>query len=148
MDTTQDPHLAPGEIAENETTPTVMAANADATDAADGPTRPPDTSQPSGQEEKKKGPSQATLLIQLAANCSLFHSPDRKGYITIPIGKHTETYPVVSTDARGWLRKEFFRVHRKPAADSALDSALKTLEATAVYDCPEIPVHLRVAEHD
>ena len=144
MSNIDNPHLASSEAAENDNTPTPVAAAADAADDADGLLK---SLAPAGKEEDKNA-TQPALLMRLTNHCRLFHSPEGKGYISIPVRKHTETYAVHSVETKNWLRKEFYRAYRKPVTDTVLDTALQTLEAEAICEGREIPVHLRIAEHD
>ncbi len=100
-----------------------------------------------GRDSDSK-PTQAQLLIELAADLDLFHTPDGAGYATLPIGGHVETWPLRSSALRRLLVRRFFEVHDKQPGSQALQDALLLLEAQAQFDGPEIPVYLRVGEQD
>ncbi|MBX3350118.1 MAG: hypothetical protein KF747_15440 [Nitrospira sp.] len=91
---------------------------------------------------------QAKLLLALAEEARLFHTPDQSPYATVPVDQHVETWSLRSTTFRHWLRRQYFvTVHSAPSAQAMTD-VLSTLEAQALYDGDEIPVYLRVAEHE
>jgi 5S rRNA maturation endonuclease (ribonuclease M5) len=96
------------------------------------------------QEDKAK-PTQAELLIKLAAEAELFHDLNRKGYATIPVDGHLETWPIKSMAFRDWLRGLFYKAHGKPPGGQALQDALDTLAAQARFDGQEHEIHVRVA---
>jgi hypothetical protein len=98
-----------------------------------------------GDEEQK---SQAQALLRYAEEAVLFHDADRNGYATVPVAAHHETLLLRSKDFGRWLVHSFYREHKKPPPDQALDDVLKILEAKAIFDGPELPVHVRVAELD
>jgi hypothetical protein len=96
------------------------------------------------QEDKSK-PTQAELLIKLAGDAELFHDMNRKGYATIPVDGHMETWPIRSTAFRDWLRGRFYKTHNKTPGGQALQDALDLLAAQARYDGPEHEVYVRIA---
>lgn len=61
---------------------------------------------------------------------------------------HLETYPVKAKGTRLWLTRQFYRDFGKPPGTQALQDALGVLEAKALFDGEERPVHVRVAEHE
>ena len=89
--------------------------------------------------------SQAEMLIGLAAEAELFHTPTDEPYATIPVGTHRETHPVRSTSFKGWLRRAFWVACGEPVRASALVDAVETLAARAVFDGPSRTVSVRVA---
>jgi len=96
------------------------------------------------QEDKQK-PTQSELLIKLAGDAELFHDRNRKGYATIPVDGHMETWPIKSTAFRDWLRGRFYKAHNKTPGGQALQDALDLLAAQARYDGPEHEVYFRIA---
>ena len=61
---------------------------------------------------------------------------------------HRETHAVASEGFKLWLRRRFYEEHGKPPGSQALQDALGVLEAQALFDGEEHPVHVRIAEHD
>jgi hypothetical protein len=98
------------------------------------------------EEDDDEQKSQAQALLRHAADAILFHDAERRAYVTFPVDHHYETQPLRSEDFQRWLVRLFYRDTRKPPSDKALDDALKCLEAKAVFDGPELPVQVRVAE--
>ena len=93
------------------------------------------------------GPSQATILIELSVGAELFHDADGKGYATIDIDDHRETWPIRSKGFRDWLARMFYMAEQKSANSSAMTDALMTIDGKARYDGAEHVVHLRLAAH-
>jgi hypothetical protein len=99
-------------------------------------------------EAAAPGKSQATRLIELAQTAELFHEANGKGYATLKINGHQETWPIGSKGFKSWLRQQFYLARRRGASSSALQDALGTIEALALYEGVERCVHLRVATYE
>lgn len=99
------------------------------------------------QEEKGKQ-TQAEILIKLAADAELFHDENPKGFATVDINSHRETWPIRSKGFRSWLLRRFFQATGKAPGAQAMQDALGVLEAQAHFDGPEHVVHVRVAHKD
>lgn len=95
-----------------------------------------------------RGPTQADILIDLAAAAELFHSADGSAFADIVINGHRETWPVRSKGFRRWLAKQFFEANGGAPNSEALQSALNVMEARAHYDGLEQQVHIRVGGFD
>jgi len=104
---------------------------------------------PADQEQPVTGdakPTQSELLIGLAADAEFFHTPDKTAYVTVPVDDHRETWPVRSKGFRLWLRGRFYKTFKNKAPNAqALQDALGVLESRALFDGPELSVHVRVA---
>jgi 5S rRNA maturation endonuclease (ribonuclease M5) len=108
-------------------------------------TSPTDQEQPLTSERDTK-PAQSELLIGLAVDAEFFHTPDKTAYVTVPVDDHRETWPVGSKGFRLWLRGRFYKTFNNKAPNAqALQDALGVLESRALFDGPELPVHVRVA---
>lgn len=95
-----------------------------------------------------RGPTQADILIDLAAAAELFHSADGSAFADIVINGHRETWPVRSKGFRRWLVKQFYEANGGAPNSEALQSALNVMEARAHYDGLEQQVHIRVGGFD
>ncbi|WP_288048256.1 hypothetical protein [Acidiphilium sp.] len=95
-----------------------------------------------------RSPSQADILIELAAAADLFHSPDGTGFADIDINGHRETWPIRAKGFRRWLARRFFEATEGAPSSEALQSALNVIEAKAHFDGPERIVHVRVGGLD
>jgi hypothetical protein len=95
-----------------------------------------------------RGASQATRLVDLAADAELFHSRDGDGFITIPVDGHRETWPLRTKAFRRWLARRFYVEHDQAPGSQALQDALNVLEGKALHEGPEYPVFTRLAEHE
>jgi hypothetical protein len=95
-----------------------------------------------------RGPTQAEILIDLAALAELFHTPDGRGFADLKINGHRETWLIRAKGFRHWLLRRFFEATRRAPSSEALQSALNVIEAKADFDAPERVVHVRVGELD
>ncbi len=95
----------------------------------------------------KKGTSVAERCVASAAADELFHTPDNEAYASITSNSHRETWRIRSKPYKLILRG---RLYEKGivANDSALDDAIATLEGRALFDSPELSVHVRTAGTD
>lgn len=107
----------------------------DATDASVGPS-------------STRRPSQATLLVALAGDVDLFHTPAGETYTTFAVGDHRETCSLRAKQFRHWLARRFYEQHGVTPNAQALSDALGVLEGHALFEGPEWDVHVRVAHHD
>jgi hypothetical protein len=100
-------------------------------------------------DQRDLHPSQATRLVDLALTTSieLFHTPDGEAYATIAVEGHRETWPLKVKAFRRWLARLFYQAEDKSPGSQAVQDALGVLEGKAVFEGPECPVSLRLAEH-
>jgi hypothetical protein len=96
-------------------------------------------------EDDRKRPTQAELLIKLAGDAELFHDINLKGYATIPVDSHRETWPIRAKGFRSWLSRRFYEKTSKAPGGQAWQDALGVLEAQAHFDGPGYDVYVRVA---
>jgi hypothetical protein len=107
-----------------------------------------------GADEKSKKPSaesdplQTETLLELAEEMELFHDPNKDPFASFQVGEHVETWPIRSRSFRRFLAREFYRTVGRPPNPQTLRSALDVLEARAMFDGPELPTFLRLAEHE
>ncbi len=95
-----------------------------------------------------RGPSQADILIGLAADAQLFHAADGTGYVDLEINGHRETWPIRSKGFKRWLARRFYEATGGAPSSEALHSALNVIEARAHFDASQMDVHIRIAGHD
>ena len=91
-----------------------------------------------------RGPKQADLLIELAQESELFHSPDATAFADLVVNGHRETWPVRTKGFRRWLARRFFETTGGAPNSEALQSALNVIEAKAHFDGPKRDVHIRI----
>lgn len=101
------------------------------------------------QESEEAHQSQATRLVELvhAARVELFHTPDGVAYGSIPIEDHVETYPLRVRSFRRWMERRFYEQEEKTPGSQSTQDALNVLEGQALFTGPELPVFVRLAEH-
>ena len=83
--------------------------------------------------------------LELNDSLELFHTPDRKGYATVPVGDHMETYLINSPDFKHLLQREYYRINRKPLSGKQFKELMEQLFAQALFDGQNHTVHVRVA---
>lgn len=92
--------------------------------------------------------SHATLIVRLADGFELFHSQEEEAFALVQVGDHRENWPVNGAALKRWLRREFYLKHKKVPGSQAISDAIGVLEGRALHDGSEVPVYLRVAEHE
>lgn len=97
-----------------------------------------------------RGPSQATKLVALAVSkgIELFHTPDGKPYVSVPVGEHVETWPALGTEFKRLLALWYYHEHEAAVGAQGLAEAREVLAAKAQHEGKAVPVWVRVAEHD
>ena len=98
------------------------------------------------EEEKKRKPSQAQILVELAADVELFHTPASKGYATLEVNGHQQTWPIRCKTFREIMVRRFYQSQGKPPSSQAMQDALGVLDAKAQFDGAKMDVFVRVAE--
>jgi hypothetical protein len=99
-------------------------------------------------EDVTKRSKQADVVIELAAEATLFHTPDGTGYADLMVAGHRESWPIRSKGFRRWLAHRYYERTRGAPNNDAMQSALGIIEARAHFDAPERTAHVRVAELD
>lgn len=94
--------------------------------------------------------SQAERLIEMVTTqgVTLFHAPDSTAYAIAPIGGQQQVLELRAKRFRSMLYRLFYDKHGKPPGNQAVQDALGVLEAKALFEGHERPVHVRLAEHD
>ena len=107
---------------------------------------------PQNSRDKSRPQSQVQVLLNLARDITLFHSPDTRPYakVFVPkqeeaaIAEHYQVLGVKSQAFKSWLLVRYLGETGSAPPNEALTSAIRTLEAKACYEGREEPVHLRV----
>lgn len=89
--------------------------------------------------------TQAQLLIELAKAADLFHTEEKRAYADIPVDGHRRTYSLDKDAFSLWLQRIFYNQTGRPPGSQALQEALATLKAMALFDGARREVYLRVA---
>jgi len=93
--------------------------------------------------------SQVEDIIRYAREGAwLFHAPDGTAYAAVEVDGHLETHAIRSVRFRDWILMRFLQQHGRAPNSQLLNDALNTIRAIAVYQGPEMPVFVRVAEHE
>jgi hypothetical protein len=90
---------------------------------------------------------QATQLVKLAleSGVELWHDREENAYATIPVHGRREHRQMRSSPSRKYLAGLFYKSTSKAASAQALQDALGTLEARALFESPCHSVFVRVA---
>jgi len=97
-----------------------------------------------GGDEKRK--SQATRLVELAADTELWHTPENEAFGSIEVEGHREHWPLESKMFRRWLAHEFHKGEGTTPNSQALQDARSVLTGKALFEGPQYEVHVRLAE--
>ena len=109
---------------------------------------PQAVSPPEGEDYLDEPDTQSAVRLRYAEGACLFHTPDGEAYATVLVKAHRETHAVWVKSLRFWLLRRFYEEYGKPPGPQALKDALRVLEARALFDGEEYPVHVRIAEHE
>jgi hypothetical protein len=71
-------------------------------------------------QAEARGMSQATELVEIAADAELFHSPEGEAFATITVDDHQETWLIKAKGFRRWLARQFYREHEKAPGGRAV----------------------------
>jgi hypothetical protein len=65
---------------------------------------------------------QADMLVALAEEADLFHSPDRTAYADLTIEDHRETWPIRSKGFRQWIARRYYDMEEGAPGSAALQA--------------------------
>lgn len=100
------------------------------------------------EEAGSAGPaerSQTDILIGYTEDSGLFHAPDQKAYATFGVGDHLETWPIESRHYELYLRRRYYEDQGRAPKVQALNDAVATIAAKAMFGGPEAQVNVRLA---
>ncbi len=97
---------------------------------------------------RRRPPTQAETLIELAGEAELFHTPDKTAYADIYVDGHRQTWEISGQGFSDWLDHRYFQEMDGVPSLEVRKSAIRHLEGRARFKAPEREVHLRVAAHD
>ncbi|MDP6180628.1 MAG: hypothetical protein QGG48_12125, partial [Desulfatiglandales bacterium] len=92
------------------------------------------------------GPKQSQILIDLASDAEIFHTPGMEAFATFEMKGHKENWPVLSRPFKFFLIEKFIKQEGKPPSAQAMKEALGALEAKAWFEGSEYEVFLRLGE--
>src|SRR5205823_1516561 len=101
--------------------------------------------QSAGDEDGERK-SQATVLVELAAGATLFHTPELEAFALLTISSTRQTWPIGSRDFRDYLSHQFYTRAGKAPGSQAVADAQSTLRGKALFEGPQWPVYTRIAE--
>ncbi len=95
-------------------------------------------------DDGRRRPTQADLLIACSSDAELFHSPDDGRFAVVPHAGHQEVWSIRSKGFRDWLSRRFYEQHQKAPSAQALQDALGLLGAKARFEGEERETFIRV----
>jgi putative DNA primase/helicase len=110
-----------------------------------------DDEEADSKENKGRGPSQGTLLVQMVVNlpgATLFHTAQGESFASVSVNGHIETWPIHSASFKRWLRNLYYTQCDTSPGEQGVTEARATLEGIALYQGEEKPVSIRLAEHE
>lgn len=92
--------------------------------------------------------STATVLVKLAlrSGLELWHDPEGNPWATLRVDGHIEHHRLKSKASRRYLAQLYYGEYESAPNSQAVQDALMTLEAKAVFEGPEHPTYTRLAE--
>ena len=87
------------------------------------------------------------IAIVLDTGIELFHDLEQHGWASIRVDGHWENHPIRSRAFQLFLLRAYYRQTGNSPGAQALRAALELFEAKALFDGEQMPVHLRVANH-
>ena len=111
--------------------------------------QPPNTTDHTS-EQPHQGQSQAGDIVTLAENSGIefFHDEFKTPWACIPADPHQEIVRIRGRHFKRWLAGQFYKTRKKVPPSEAIRSATTVLEAKALFDGNQHPLHVRVAWHD
>ncbi len=97
---------------------------------------------PLNDDKTKKCLSQSSRLVDLASKLDLFHDENHEAFIFID----NEAIPLKSRKVKQWLSNQLYTTENVVPNSDALNQALITLEAKAVFNGPNYALHNRTAK--
>lgn len=114
------------------------------TSAAEGTATGTDAGSKKAAEGEKVTVSQA--LVRLASGAELFHNGDDV-LATVDCGTHRETHLIRRKGFKRWLQHRYWKTTGRTASSQAVQDAVETVAASALYEGVESAVAVRVGEH-
>ena len=87
------------------------------------------------------------IALVLERGIEFFHDPNQHGWASMRVDGHWENHPVRSRPFQLFLLRTYYRETGKSPGAQAIRATLELFEAKALFDGPEAPVNLRVANH-
>jgi hypothetical protein len=92
--------------------------------------------------------NQASILVDLASDADLWHTPVGIAFATVTVDGHLETWNIRSKQFKDFLSYRFFQQEDKSPGGQALTDALGVLSGKALFEGLEHEVYTRIAEID
>lgn len=83
---------------------------------------------------KQKAPRQRDMFLEALDAATLWHSPEKVAYATIPVNSHLEHWRVESSRFQRWAAGQFWRATGSAPAGQMLSDALRVLNVRAIEE--------------
>ena len=99
-----------------------------------------------GQGARRENIATALVALAEAAGVDVWQASNGEQYASVPVGEHTEHWPLDSEAFRAWLEYRFYQEEGR-VATGGVDEALLVLRFKAMAG-PKHPIYTRIAEHE
>ena len=93
-------------------------------------------------------PASEVARLVRESEALLFHDSEGRAYATFEKDGHTETWPIRTHAFMLFARLLYYRATQESPSGQAIRDGLATIESEAIFDGPELEVHLRIAGAD
>src|SRR5262249_14951825 len=93
----------------------------------------------------KASPASEVARLVRESQTVLFHDAEGRAFASFENGNHLETWPIRSRTFKLYARLLYYRASKESPSANAISDAVATLESEAIFDGPELDVHLRIA---
>ena len=97
------------------------------------------------KEEEQKAQAQLLFDLVISKGCELFHDAIQRPFMLYREAGRSRVYLLSSTASKHLLRRMFYKEYGRVMGQQPFKQACDLLEATALFDYPELPVYLRIA---
>lgn len=102
-----------------------------------------------GKKDGKKSNSAKETVSKIIVEtflheARLFHTPRGEAYAVVPMGDHSECWPLLSGRLKQWVSRIIFEVEEKVVGGQAYRDAVGVLAGIANQDRPQEKIHIRI----
>lgn len=106
-----------------------------------------DTEDEEKENQQKKRKNQADVIVEIALSekIVLFHNDLKEPFALIPVGSHSEIYPMTSKSFKLWLSNKCYQITGKTVTSESLKGAINTLSGIAIFEGEQFILYNRIA---
>jgi hypothetical protein len=99
-------------------------------------------------EDQQPKLTQTKFLLRLADRAALFHTPADIPFASVPANGHIENWALRSKRFQRWLLRAYYQQTKTAPQNQNLQESISVLESKALFEGPESPTFMRLAEND